>query len=99
MKTPAQQETIQACLLTGVLNLSSCDNYTLYYTVKAIMTAQVVSLLCICLGHFRQSLRHISHKGKVSTYILPRDWNSLQLFDCPATQSQSLLLCSAVQSR
>lgn len=42
---------------------------------------------------------HIFHKEKISRYILPRDWNSVQLFDCCATRSPSLLLCSALESR
>lgn len=71
-------------------------------TLSAIMIAQVVSLshwlsawsiLHECKGFFPPCdgwvmicSCSISHKEKISTYILPRRWNSLQLFDCPATQ-------------
>ena len=76
------KKPFRACLLTAVLSLSYYDNYTLYYAVKVSPWQ-----LKLCLFHTdaRGSLdkvfhvicsRHISHKEKRSTYILPRDWSS-----------------------
>lgn len=86
MKRLAQQEAFQG-LLT-VLNLSCCDNYTLYYTINAIMTAKVTSLSWIWIWHMAKWVvikKDILDECKV----FPNDW-WLKICSCHISHKESL---------
>lgn len=110
MMRAAQQEAIQGLLSNGWAKSQLLWQLsTVFYTVSAIWQLKPSSLQgpC-CSGPFvwffpcdwwvKVCSCHIFHKEKISRYILPRDWNRVQLFDCCATRSPSLLLCSALES-